>query len=175
MLYCSPRHGIVKLSALFYLVLPMIYSGVTFPVLAHCRTKLQCRSPSTVSPPLPRPGGHKSAAGWEMGTSWHSSCLHCRGARQQCQLKSCSHPSVHGGETFLPWHLLTLMGGMPSDGKPVSVGTRDGGSGCVWAAAGVAPTSPELAGRGSSPAGWWVSPPSQRGGTMNGGIPGCGR
>ena len=47
MLYCSPRRG--KLSALFYLVLPVIYGGVTFPVLARRGT--QRRVPSAASAP----------------------------------------------------------------------------------------------------------------------------
>lgn len=146
-LYCSPRHGGVKLSALFYLVLPMIYGGVTFPALARCRTELRRRSPSTVSPPPPWPGDHKSAAGWEMGTSWHGSCLHRRGARWQHQPKSCSLPSERGGEAFFPWHLLVLTGGMLSDGKTLSWG--DGVSSRAGAASGVAPMSPGPQGRGA--------------------------
>lgn len=59
-----------------------------------------------------------------MGTSWHGSCLHRRGARRQRQLKSRSPRSVHGGEAFLPWHLLTLAGGMPFWGESSVHGER---------------------------------------------------
>lgn len=52
-LYCSPGQGVIKLSFLFYLTLPVIYRRVTFPAFTHSCAALSASCGVSSSCPVP--------------------------------------------------------------------------------------------------------------------------